>query len=42
MYLGGLYMDETSNEMTEVNVGDIVTGTVVKIEEKQVLLSFHY
>src|SRR5690625_2195221 len=42
MYLGGLYMDETSNEMTEVNVGDIVTGTVVKIEEKQVLVEIGY
>src|SRR5690625_1584626 len=42
MYLGGLYMDETSNEMTEVNVGDIVTGTVVKIEEKQVLVDIGY
>jgi len=35
-------MDETSNEMTEVNVGDIVTGTVVKIEEKQVLVDIGY
>src|SRR5690625_5191604 len=42
MYLGGLYMDETSNEMTDVNVGDIVTGTVVKIEEKQVLVDIGY
>lgn len=35
-------MDETSNEMIEVNVGDIVTGTVVKIEEKQVLVDIGY
>lgn len=35
-------MDETSNEMIEVNVGDIVTGTVVKVEEKQVLVDIGY
>src|SRR5690625_1654056 len=42
MLLGVLYKDETSNEMTEVNVGDIVTGNVVKIEEKQVLVDINY
>src|SRR5690625_1994884 len=35
-------MNETGNEMTEINVGDIVTGTVVKIEEKQILVDIGY
>src|SRR5699024_1862295 len=35
-------MDNTNNEMTTVEVGDIVTGTVVKIEEKQVFVDIGY
>lgn len=35
-------MEEASNEMTEVVLGDIVTGTVVKVEEKQVLVDIGY
>lgn len=35
-------MNETSNEMTELSVGDIVTGNVVKIEEKQILVDIGY
>lgn len=35
-------MEEASNEMTEVILGDIVTGTVVKVEEKQVLVDIGY
>lgn len=35
-------MEEASNELTEVTVGDIVTGTVVKVEEKQVLVDIGY
>lgn len=35
-------MSDAGNEMIELNVGDIVTGTVVKIEEKQVLVDINY
>lgn len=35
-------MSESGNEMMEVNVGDTVTGTVVKVEEKQVLVDIGY
>lgn len=35
-------MDEASNEMTNLTVGDIVTGTVVKVEEKQALVDIGY
>src|SRR5699024_9264722 len=37
-----VHMSDAGNEMTELNVGDIVTGTVVKIEEKQVLVDINY
>ncbi|PAV29512.1 30S ribosomal protein S1 [Virgibacillus profundi] len=35
-------MSETNNELPEVNVGDILTGTVVKLEEKQVFVDIGY
>jgi len=35
-------MDEANNELAEVSVGSILTGTVVKIEEKQVLVDIGY
>ncbi|MEC5422448.1 30S ribosomal protein S1 [Virgibacillus sp. C22-A2] len=35
-------MSETNNELTEVQVGDTVTGTVVKVAEKQVLVDIGY
>lgn len=35
-------MSETNNELPELNVGDIITGTVVKLEEKQVLVDVGY
>lgn len=42
MYLGGLYMEETKNELLEVEIGMEVTGTVVKVEDKQVLVDIGY
>lgn len=42
MYLGGLYMEETKNEILEVEIGMEVSGTVVKVEEKQVLVDIGY
>ena len=42
MYLGGLYMEETKNELQELEIGDEVTGTIVKVEEKQVLVDIGY
>lgn len=35
-------MSELGNEMMEVNVGDTVTGIVVKVEDKQVLVDIGY
>ncbi|GAA0444166.1 30S ribosomal protein S1 [Lentibacillus halophilus] len=35
-------MSESSNDMPQLNIGDIVTGTVVKVEEKQVLVDVGY
>lgn len=35
-------MDEIKNEMIEVEVGKIVTGTVIKLEEKQILVDIGY
>lgn len=35
-------MDEMSNEMPEFEVGSIVKGNVVKIEDKQILVDFGY
>lgn len=35
-------MDEMSNAMPEVNVGSILKGTVVKIEDKQILVDIGY
>ncbi len=35
-------MSESSNEMQQVNVGDILTGTVVKVDDKQVLVDIGY
>ncbi|MFZ3578179.1 30S ribosomal protein S1 [Virgibacillus sp. DJP39] len=35
-------MSESGNEMLEVNVGDTVEGTVVKVDEKQVLVDIGY
>lgn len=35
-------MSNEVNEIPEVNVGDTVTGTVVKVEDKQVLVDFGY
>jgi len=35
-------MDNTNNEMTSIEVGDIITGTVVKVEEKQVFVDIGY
>jgi small subunit ribosomal protein S1 len=35
-------MSEANNEMREVQVGDILSGTVIKVEEKQVLLDIGY
>jgi small subunit ribosomal protein S1 len=35
-------MSEANNEMTEVKVGDILSGTVVKVDEKQVLVDIGY
>ncbi|WP_404452861.1 30S ribosomal protein S1 [Virgibacillus necropolis] len=35
-------MSESGNEMMKVNVGDTVTGTVVKVEDKQVLVDIGY
>ncbi|GAB3052749.1 30S ribosomal protein S1 [Virgibacillus ainsalahensis] len=35
-------MSELNNELVELNVGDTVTGTVVKVEEKQVLVDVGY
>lgn len=35
-------MEEASNEVTEVVIGENVTGTVVKVEEKQVLVDIGY
>ncbi|MBP1949552.1 30S ribosomal protein S1 [Virgibacillus litoralis] len=35
-------MSESSNEITQFEVGDILTGTVVKVEDKQVLVDIGY
>lgn len=35
-------MSEENNEMTEVKVGDTLKGTVVKVDEKQVLVDIGY
>lgn len=35
-------MSETNNEMSELSVGDIITGTVLKLEEKQALVDINY
>lgn len=35
-------MSETNNEMVDLSVGNIVTGSVVKIEEKQALIDIGY
>lgn len=35
-------MSETNNELQALNVGDTVTGTVIKLEEKQVLVDIGY
>src|SRR5690625_1630586 len=35
-------MSNELNEFLQVNVGDTVTGTVVKVEEKQVLVDIGY
>ncbi|MFA1820695.1 30S ribosomal protein S1 [Virgibacillus oceani] len=35
-------MSEANNEMKDVKVGDILSGTVVKVDEKQVLLDIGY
>ncbi|HLS36321.1 MAG TPA: 30S ribosomal protein S1 [Bacillota bacterium] len=35
-------MDETKNELQEVEIGKEVTGTVVKVEDKQVLVDINY
>lgn len=35
-------MSEESKELKQLNVGDTVTGTVVKLEEKQVLVDIGY
>lgn len=40
--LGGLCMDETKNEIINVEVGKEVAGTIVKIEDKQVLVDIGY
>src|SRR5690625_1639211 len=37
-----VHMDEVNNEMIEVEVGKTVTGTVVKLEEKQILVDIGY
>ncbi|GGJ85772.1 30S ribosomal protein S1 [Lentibacillus kapialis] len=35
-------MNESSNGITQLNIGDIVTGTVLKVEDKQVLVDIGY
>ncbi|WP_164218981.1 30S ribosomal protein S1 [Virgibacillus sp. YIM 98842] len=35
-------MSEANNEITEIKVGDILNGTVVKVDEKQVLVDIGY
>src|SRR5690625_9842 len=35
-------MSEANNEMAEVKVGDVLSGTVVKVDEKQVLVDIGY
>ncbi|MEW9674702.1 30S ribosomal protein S1 [Lentibacillus sp. L22] len=35
-------MSESNHELTEVSIGDVVTGTVIKVEEKQVLVDIGY
>lgn len=35
-------MDEVNNELAEVNVGTNLTGTVIKVEDKQVLVDIGY
>ncbi|QKY69217.1 30S ribosomal protein S1 [Lentibacillus sp. CBA3610] len=35
-------MTESSNETTQINIGDIVTGTAIKVEDKQVLVDIGY
>lgn len=35
-------MSEANNELTELHQGDTVTGTVLKVEEKQVLVDIGY
>ncbi|MEN1969140.1 30S ribosomal protein S1 [Lentibacillus sp. N15] len=35
-------MSEMKHELTEVSIGDVVTGTVVKVEDKQVLVDIGY
>lgn len=35
-------MEETKNELQELEIGDEVTGTIVKVEEKQVLVDIGY
>ncbi|WP_106497392.1 30S ribosomal protein S1 [Lentibacillus sp. Marseille-P4043] len=35
-------MSEMNHELTEIAIGDVVTGTVVKIEDKQVLVDVGY
>src|SRR5699024_4875265 len=35
-------MNETNNEMPNLSVGEIISGTVVKVEEKQALVDIGY
>jgi len=42
LLLGGLLMEEMSNEMPEIQVGSVVEGTVVKIEDKQIFVDIGY
>ncbi|MGY0691788.1 30S ribosomal protein S1 [Virgibacillus sp. FSP13] len=35
-------MSEINHELTEIAIGDVVTGTVVKVEDKQVLVDIGY
>lgn len=35
-------MQDTSNEMPDLSIGDVISGTVVKIEEKQALVDIGY
>lgn len=42
LFKGGSQMNDTGNEFQQLNTGETVTGTVVKVEDKHVLVDINY